>query len=168
MAVVLRLYKPDNRLSVPGRLFCWPVISWRVIGKQLVWCAFHRAVVLAHHTSDQLSGTETGSLLSNGTLGVGRMSQLRHPRNVRRNASCLILRQQLRCGSPPWLFLEWPHLVQFLSSCESIDINSLASLELGSTCSNPSINLKYSGPSLSISASACLVNVSTVLVSVFD
>src|SRR6516165_8996243 len=62
---------------------------------------------------------------------------------------------------------EMPYLVQFLSSAESMDINSLASLELGSTCSNPSINLKYSGPSLSISASACLVNVSTVLGSVF-
>src|SRR5262249_53628122 len=53
-----------------------------------------------------------------------------------------------------------------LSSSESIDMNSLASLDFGSTFSNPSINLKYSGPSLSISASACLVSISTVLVSV--
>src|SRR5262249_40708086 len=38
---------------------------------------------------------------------------------------------------------------------------SEALLDFESTCSNPSINLKYSGPSLSISASACLVSVST-------
>ena len=63
--------------------------------------------------------------------------------------------------------LEMPYLVHLLSSSESMDMNSSASLDFGSTCSNPSINLKYSGPSLSISASACLMNVSTVLVSVF-
>src|SRR6516225_11548380 len=62
---------------------------------------------------------------------------------------------------------KWPYLVHLLSSSESIDMNSLASLDFGSTSSNPSINLKYSGPSLSISASACLVSVSTVLGSVF-
>src|SRR5262249_39021595 len=38
---------------------------------------------------------------------------------------------------------------------------SEALLDFESTCSNPSINLKYSGPSLLISASACLVSVST-------
>jgi hypothetical protein len=58
------------------------------------------------------------------------------------------------------------YLVHLLSSSESMDINSLASLDFGSTSSNPSINLKYSGPSLSISALACLVSVSTVSVSV--
>jgi hypothetical protein len=58
-----------------------------------------------------------------------------------------------------------PYLVQLLSSSESMDMNSSASLDFGSTCSNPSINLKYSGPSLSISASACLVSISAVLVS---
>jgi hypothetical protein len=59
------------------------------------------------------------------------------------------------------------YLVQRLSSSESIDIKSLPSLEFGSTCSNPSIILEYSGPSLSINASACLPSVSTVLVSLF-
>ena len=39
------------------------------------------------------------------------------------------------------LDFEMPYLVQFLSSSESMDINSLSSLELGSTFSNPSINL---------------------------
>ena len=53
--------------------------------------------------------------------------------------------------SPPRLFLEMPYLVHLLSSSESMDINSLASLDFGSTSSNPSINLKYSGPSLSSS-----------------
>ena len=37
------------------------------------------------------------------------------------------------------------YLEQNLSSPESMDINSLASLESGSTSSNPSINLEYSG-----------------------
>jgi hypothetical protein len=39
------------------------------------------------------------------------------------------------------LFLKTPQLVQSLSSPESMDIKSLPSLELGSTFSNPSINL---------------------------
>src|SRR5215469_14869757 len=53
------------------------------------------------------------------------------------------------------------YLEQSLTSPESMDINSLASLESGSTSSNPSINLEYSGPSLAASASICLVSVST-------
>jgi hypothetical protein len=66
-----------------------------------------------------------------------------------------------------WHLADMPYLVHPLSSSERMDMNSLASLDFGSTRSNPSINLKYSGPSLSISASACLVSVSAVLVSVF-
>ena len=49
-----------------------------------------------------------------------------------------------------------PYLVHLLSSSESMDMNSLTSLDFGSTCSNPSINLKYSGPSLSISDAGLL------------
>jgi hypothetical protein len=75
-----------------------------------------------------------------------------------------VLAEQLR--RRPSLFLEMPYLLHLLSSSESMDMNSSASLDFGSTCSNPSINLKYSGPSLSISASACLVSISTVLGSV--
>jgi hypothetical protein len=75
-----------------------------------------------------------------------------------------VLAEQLR--RRPSLFLEMPYLLHLLSSSESMDMNSSASLDFGSTRSNPSINLKYSGPSLSISASACLVSISTVLGSV--
>lgn len=59
------------------------------------------------------------------------------------------------------------YLVQRLSRPESMDINSLPSLEFGSTWSNPSINLEYSGPSLPSSASACLPSAWTVLLSFF-
>src|SRR5262249_29368151 len=77
-----------------------------------------------------------------------------------RAAPRLILRQQLGRRPPPCL--ETPYLVQLLSSSESMDINSLASLELGSTCSNPSINLKYSEPSLlATSDPACLLSASS-------
>src|SRR6516162_284493 len=59
-----------------------------------------------------------------------------------------------------------PHLVQSLSSSKSMDKSSLPSLEVRSTCSNPSAILRYSGPSLSTSALACLVSAS-MLVSFF-
>jgi hypothetical protein len=51
------------------------------------------------------------------------------------------IRRLLGIAVWPRLIFEIPYLVHLLSSSESMDINSLASLDFGSTCSNPSINL---------------------------
>src|SRR5437764_2062367 len=122
----------------------------------------HRRMGVVHHSKKRRSTSATGQKRT--LFSVCRLRQLR---DIRRDPPGRILAEQLCRRSPSRLFSEMPYLVHLLSSSESMDINSLASLDFGSTSSNPSINLKYSGPSLLSSDSACLLSASSVLVSFF-
>ena len=54
------------------------------------------------------------------------------PRSTPHSPSRLVAREQFRCRAPSRLLLEMPYLVHLLSSSESMDMNSLASLDFGS------------------------------------